>query len=54
MLFANQCTWVHVVAAAAVALSDQPEVLLNKNEFGTLMGEMESTAIFNPELRHVD
>lgn len=53
MLFANQSTWAHVVAASVVALSDQPEVLLNEDEFGALMGVSEPGAIFKPELRHV-
>lgn len=51
MLFANRCTWVHVLAAAAVGLGDQPEVWLNEAELGALMGECAPSAIFEPQLR---
>lgn len=54
MLFANRCSWAHVVAAAAVSLGDQPEMLLNKDEFGALMGEAGPAAIFDPQLRHLE
>jgi phosphoketolase len=54
MLFANGCTWVHVLAAAAVGLGEQPDVWLNENELGAVMGETAPSAIFDPVLRHVE
>lgn len=53
MLFANRCTWVHVLAAAAVGLGDQPEVWLNEAELGALMGESDPSAVFDPQLRYL-
>ncbi|MDT8404980.1 hypothetical protein [Sulfuriflexus sp.] len=41
-------------AAAVVSLGDQPEMLLNKDEFGALMGEAGPAAIFDPQLRHLE
>lgn len=54
MLFANRCTWVHVLAAAAVGLGDQPEVWLNESELGALMGQCDPRSIFEPDLRHLE
>jgi phosphoketolase len=54
MLFANKCTWVHVLAAAANGLGEPPDTLLSADEFGALMGETGPEAIFEPALQHVE
>lgn len=52
MLFANQCSWAHVIAAAAISLGRRPQELLNENELGAVMGITEPSAIFKPDLRN--
>jgi hypothetical protein len=54
MLFANGCTWAHILTAAATGLGEQPDIWLNENELGALMGRTEPFAIFDPVLRHVE
>jgi hypothetical protein len=47
MLFANQCTWAHVLAKAAVGLGELPDVLLNEDELAALVGEASPAAILH-------
>ncbi len=54
MLFANRCTWAHVVAAATVALGESADTLLNVAEYAALLSEARPAAIFEPDLEHVE
>ena len=45
MLFANRCTWAHALAAAAVALGDPPETLLEGEEYAAILGCGDPSAI---------
>jgi phosphoketolase len=54
MLFANQCTWAHAVAAAAVAIGETPDTLLDEAEYAALVGKGDPAAILEAELAHVD
>jgi phosphoketolase len=54
MLFANGCTWAHILTAAATGLGEQPDIWLNEKELGALIGKTEPFAIFDPALRQVE
>ena len=54
MLFANRCTWAHVVAAAAAGLGESPDMLLSATELAALMGTGDPAPLFDPALRRVD
>ncbi|MGD8640996.1 MAG: xylulose 5-phosphate 3-epimerase [Gammaproteobacteria bacterium] len=54
MLFANGCTWAHAVADAAIALGDQPEMLLNQDEFGAISGISDACAVLDPDLQQLE
>jgi phosphoketolase len=45
MLFANRCTWAHALAAAAVALGDPPETLLEAEEYAAILGSGDPAVI---------
>lgn len=45
MLFANRCTWAHALSAAAVALGDPPETLLEAEEYAAILGCGDPAAI---------
>lgn len=51
MLFANRCTWAHVIASAATGLGELPEVLLNEAEFAALAGQGDPQVLFRKSAR---
>jgi phosphoketolase len=50
MLFANRCTWAHVLARAAVGLGEPADTLLNGREYAAVLGRGEPAAIFEADL----
>ncbi|HEY9198513.1 MAG TPA: xylulose 5-phosphate 3-epimerase [Gammaproteobacteria bacterium] len=52
MLFANQCTWAHVLSVAAEGLGNHPGELLDAEELRALAGERSPDILFEPESRH--
>jgi phosphoketolase len=48
MLFANRCTWAHVVAAAAVGFGREPSEWLTQNETAALAGKGDPAVLFGP------
>ena len=50
MLFANRCTWAHVVARAMVGLGEPGDNLLSEEEYAAVLGRGDPAAIFDAEL----
>jgi phosphoketolase len=53
MLFANRCTWAHALSAAALALGESADRLLEEREYAALIGQGHPSAVTGAELNPV-